>query len=166
MLFGLFVSGCSGGGAAPSPTPGPTPTRAPANDLDRAYAKSVCTAIGRYLTSFSAETQKNPQLFADQKQLLAVAAPILDTFDKDLRKAKPPRDVANFHDALVEKVSVMAKKAKSGQVVSTSELGNITKGAPLPPDTVRARLAEAANGIPECAASGGMDALFGAPSNP
>ena len=166
VLLGLLLGGCSGGGAAPSPTPGPTPTRAPANDMDRAYAKAVCTAIGRYLTSFSAETQKNPQLFADQKKLLAVAAPILDTFDKDLRKAKPPKDVANFHDALVAKVGVIAKKAKSGQIVSTEELGSITKGAPLPPDTVRARLAEAAEGIPECAQSGGMDAFFGAPSNP
>lgn len=165
-LLALTFAACSGDGATATPTEGPTPTRAAANDADRAYAGAICGAIGRYLNSFNAETQKNPQLFADQKALLAAAAPILDTFDKDLRKAKPPRDVANFHSALVEKVGVIAKKAKSGQVVSTQELGNITRGAPLPPETVRARLAEASQGIPECTNSGGMEAFFGAPANP
>ena len=167
LFLMLFVAAaCSSDGATATPTEGPTPTRGPASNDDRAYAKAVCGAIGRYLTSFSAETQRNPQLFADQKQLLTVAAPILAPFEKDLKKADPPRDVANFHKALVDKVSVIAKKAKSGQVVSTQELGGITKGAPLPPETVRARLAEAASGIPECQQSGGMDALFGAPATP
>ncbi len=162
----IAFAGCSGDGATATPTEGPTPTRAPATNDDRAYAKAVCTAFGRYLASFSAETQRNPQLFADQKKLLAAAAPILATFEKDLKKADPPKDVANFHKALVEKVTVIAKKAKDGQIVSTQELGGITKGAPLPPETVRARLADAAQGIPECQQSGGMDALFGAPAAP
>ena len=166
VVLALAFAGCSGDGATATPTQGPTPTRGPASDDDRAYANAVCGAIGRYLGSFNAETQRNPQLFGDQKKLLAVAAPILATFEKDLKKANPPKDVANFHKALVDKVSVIAKKAKDGQVVSTEELGGITKGAPLPPDTVRARLAEAATGIPECQQSGGMDALFGAPAAP
>ncbi|MEO8540220.1 MAG: hypothetical protein ABI577_10810 [bacterium] len=164
LVMAALVASCSGGGNAGTPTAGPTPTAAPASDTDRAYAKSVCGAINRYITAFGAETQRDPQLFADQKKLLAVAAPILDSFSKDLQKAKPPKDVANFHNALVDKVGAIAKKAKSGQVVSTQELGNITKGAPLPPDTVRTRLAQAAKGIPECDQSGGMDALFGAPA--
>ncbi len=166
VLVAAGVAGCSGDGATATPTEGPTPTRGPATDKDRAYAKAACTAIGRYVASFSAETQRNPQLFGDQKKLLAAAAPILANFERDLKKADPPKDVANFHKALVDKVAVIAKKAKDGQVVSTQELGGITKGAPLPPDTVRARLAEAASGIPECQQSGGMDALFGAPANP
>ena len=166
VVVAVAFAGCSGDGSSATPTEGPTPTRGPATNDDRAYAKAVCGAIGRYLGSFNAETQRNPQLFGDQKKLLAVASPILATFEKDLKKASPPKDVANFHKALVEKVSVIAKKAKDGQVVSTQELGGITKGAPLPPETVRARLAEAAAGIPECQQSGGMDALFGAPAAP
>ena len=166
LVLAAVFSACSGDGATATPTQGPTPTRGPATNDDRAYAKAVCGAIGRYLGSFNAETQKNPQLFGDQKKLLAVAAPILATFEKDLKKANPPKDVANFHKALVDKVTAIAKKAKDGQVVSTQELGGITKGAPLPPETVRARLAEAAQGIPECQQSGGMEAFFGAPATP
>lgn len=162
----LGVSACSGDGASATPTQGPTPTRAAAADSDREYAKAVCSAFNRYLTSFGAASQRDPQLFADQAKMLRVAAPILETFYKDLKKAKPPKDVANFHGALVEKVDIIAKKAKSGQLISTQELANVTKGAPLPPGTVRSRLVEAAASIPECGTSGGMDALFGAPTEP
>lgn len=168
-LVGLVVfvaAACSGDGAAATPTQGPTPTRAAAAGSDREYAKAICSAFDRYLTAFGSATRADPQLFADQTKLLRVAAPILDTFNRDLQKANPPKDMANFHSALVEKVGIIAKKAKSGQVISTQELGNVSKGAPLPPVTVRARLAEAAAGIPECDRSGGMDALFGAPTEP
>ena len=92
---------------------------------------------------------------------MKTAAPILDSFAKDLDKAKPPKDMANFHDALVERVKTIATKAKGGMVVTPEELAGISKGAPLPPGTVRDRLAEAAANIPQCAQSGGTDALFG-----
>lgn len=165
VCAGLFAA-CSGNGATATPTQGPTPTRGPATADDRAYAQAVCSAFGHYLSSLGQATQRDPQLFANQGKLLAAAAPILNTLEKDLKKANPPRDVANFHKALVGKVSVIAKKAKDGQVVSTEELAGLGKGAPLPPETVRARLDEAAEGIPECQQSGGMDALFGAPASP
>lgn len=166
VLASGVLASCSGDGATATPTQGPTPTRGPATADDRAYAQAVCSAFGHYLSSLGQATQRDPQLFADQGKLLAAAAPILNTLEKDLKKANPPRDVANFHKALVGKVSVIAKKAKDGQVVSSQEMANLGKGAPLPPETVRARLAEAAEGIPECQQSGGMDALFGAPATP
>ncbi len=165
-LAAALLAGCGGDGATATPTQGPTPTRGPATEDDRAYAKAICEAFDHYLTSLGAESQRDPQLFADQKKLLAVAAPILATFEKDLKKANPPRDMANFNKALVDKVSVIAKKAKSGQLVSSQELAGIAKGAPLPPETVRTRLAEAAASVPECQQSGGMEALFGAPAAP
>ncbi len=166
--LGLLGGACFGGGdgAAQPPTPGPTPTRAAVSETDRAYARAVCGAFGKYLASFSAETQRDPQLFADQAKLLRIAAPILDTFAKDLDRAKPPKDMANYHDALVERVKVIVKKARDGQVVSTQELSQISKGAPLPPSTVRERMAEAANALPECQSTGGVDALFGPAQGP
>jgi hypothetical protein len=162
----VLLSACGGSGTPPPPTAGPTPTQAAPSDLDRAYAKAMCSAFGTYLSSLSAATQRDPQLFSDQTKLLAAAAPILDQFSKDLKQAKPPKDMANFNNAVVQKVTVIAEKAKSGQIVSTAEIGEITKGAPLPPTTVRQRLVEASQGIPECVASGGMDAVFGAPITP
>ena len=162
LAMAVFVA-CSDGGLAPPPTRGPTPTRAPVSDQDRSYALAVCNAFGAYLTSFNAETQKDPQLFSDQAKLLRVAAPILDRFAKDMDRAKAPNDMKNFHDHVVERVKTMAKEAKDGAVVSTAELANFTKDAPLPPATVRERLAEAAGTQPRCGQTGGMDALFGDP---
>ena len=78
-----------------------------------------------------------------------------------MAKAKAPKDMANFHDALVERLKTMASKAKGGIFITTDELSGISKGAPLPPVTVRERLAEAAAATPECATTGGMDPLFG-----
>ena len=165
MLLAFALGGCTGGGAPElkPPTPGPTPTRGDPTGDDRAYARAVCAAFSTYLGAFGRETQRDPQLFSDQAKLLRVAAPILDTFGRDLDKAKPPKDVSNFHAALVERVKAIAKRAKSGEVVSTAELASFTRGAPLPPITVRGRLAEASRNEPQCAESGGMDALFGAP---
>ena len=152
---------CGGDTASKPPTPGPTPTRGAVTEGDRSYARTVCGAFDKYIKAFGAETDRDPQLFGDQAKLLRVAAPILDTFAKDMGKAKPPKDMANFHSALVERVKTIATKAKSGMVVSTAELSDIGKGAPLPPATVRDRLTEAAANLPECAQSGGMDPLFG-----
>jgi|GEM_PF-5027480 len=156
-----FLAACGGDGLAPPPTAGPTPTRAPVSEQDTNYASAVCRAFGKYLASFSAAQQADPALFGDQAKLLRVAAPILDTFRKDMDRAKPPKDMENFHDALVERVKTMAQRAKDGSVVSTAELADFTKNAPLPPATVRDRLQEAAGSRPECAGTGGMDALFG-----
>ena len=163
----VLLSGCFGGGDSElePPTPGPTPTRAPASDTDRAYARTVCSAFATYLGAMGQASQQDPQLFADQAKLLRVAAPILERFGKDLARAKPPKDVDNFHTALVQRVETISKKAKAGQVVSTQELASFSKGAPLPPVTVRGRLAEASRGIPECEQSGGMDAFFNAPED-
>lgn len=165
LLLTMFLGACSGGGTPElkPPTPGPTPTRGDPTENDRAYARVVCGAFSTYLGAMSRESQRDPQLFSDQAKLLRVAAPILDTFGKDLDKAKPPKDVSNFHTALVERVKAIAKKAKSGQVVSTEELAGFARGAPLPPVTVRSRLADASRNEPQCQQSGGMDALFGAP---
>lgn len=157
----VLLSACGGDGMAKPPTPGPTPTRGSVSETDRAYIGAVCTAFNTYLTSFSNATQRDPQLFSDQAKLLKTAAPILETFAKDLGKAKPPKDMANYHDALVERVKTIATKAKGGMVVTTEELAGVSKGAPLPPGTVRDRLEEAAAGLPQCAQSGGTDALFG-----
>jgi hypothetical protein len=157
----IVLAACGGDGMAPPPTAGPTPTRAPVSAQDTSYAVVVCNAFGKYLSAFSAEQQKDPMLFSDQAKLLRVAAPILETLGKDMDRAKPPKDMANFHDAIVARVKAMAAKARSNAVVSTAELADFTKDAPLPPDTVRERMAEAANARPECATTGGMDALFG-----
>jgi hypothetical protein len=131
------------------------------SDQDRGYALAVCNAFGKYLNAFSAEQQKDPTLFSDQTRLLRIAGPILETFGRDMDRAKPPKDMANFHDALVARVKTMAEKAKAGAVVSTAELANFSKDAPLPPSTVRERLSEAAASQPQCSTTGGMDALFG-----
>jgi hypothetical protein len=162
FAFALAFAACSGGGTAGPPTPGPTPTRAAVSQSDTAYARTVCGAFSQYLGAINSAAQQDPKLFSDQAKLLRVAAPILETFGKDLNRAKPPKDMENFHHAVVERVQTIAKKAKSGGVASTSELSNISKGAPLPPVTVRERLVEASANLPECAQSGGMDALFGA----
>lgn len=161
MVTAALLSACGGGGAARSPTPGPTPTRASVSDTDVAYMRVVCRAFGHYLTDFGKETQSDPNLFSDQTKLLRVAAPILDTFAKDLDKAKPPKDMANFHKSVVERVKTTAAKAKGGLVITSEEVSDISKGSPLPPVTVRERLDEAADTLPECGPFGGTDALFG-----
>ena len=162
VAVALAFAACSGGGAAGPPTAGPTPTRAAVSQADTTYARAVCGAFSKDLGAINSAAQQDPKLFSDQAKLLRIAAPILETFGKDLDRAKPPKDMENFHDAVVERVQTIAKKAKSGGVASTSELSNISKGAPLPPQTVRDRLVEASANLPECAQSGGMDALFGA----
>lgn len=162
-LTTALLAACGGDGLAPPPTAGPTPTRAPVSDQDRGYALAVCNAFGSYLSAFNEETRQDPQLFSDQAKLLRVAAPILDRFAKDMDRANAPKDMENFHDHVVERVKAMAKKAKDGSVVSTAELADFTKDAPLPPATVRERMAEAAATQQRCSQTGGMDALFGDP---
>ncbi|MGE3074544.1 MAG: hypothetical protein AB7N24_00330 [Dehalococcoidia bacterium] len=161
MVAAALLSACGGGGAARPPTPGPTPTRAAVSDVDVSYMRIVCRAFGRYTTDFGNEIQKDPNLFSDQSKLLRIAAPILETFAKDLDKAKPPKDMANFHKSVVDRVKTTASKAKGGLVITPEEVQNITKGSPLPPVTVRERLDEAADALPECGPFGGTDALFG-----
>lgn len=164
-LVGALLSACVGGGSDElhPPTPGPTPTRAAASDTDRAYARTVCSAFAAYLSAMGGATQQDPQLFTDQAKLVRIATPILERLAAALAKAKPPADTENFHTGVVQRVKRIAAKAKAGEVVSTADLAGFAKGAPLPPDTVRARLAEAAEDIPECQQRGGMDAFFGAP---
>lgn len=160
-VIAALLTACGGDGAAAPPTAGPTPTQAPVSETDTAYARDICGAFGRYITRMGDAQRADPQLFSDQAKLLRAAAPILDTLSKDLDKAKPPKDVANFHDAVVENTKTMATKAKGGLFLTAQELSGVTSGAPLPPITVRARLVEAAGSRPECAQSGGMDAFFG-----
>ena len=70
-------------------------------------------------------------------------------------------EMEEIHDLLGGGEKTSATNAKGGVVVTPEELAGISKGAPLPPGTVRDRLAEAAANIPQCAQSGGTDALFG-----
>lgn len=168
LSAGLVASACLFGGGDGGPTPvvtidaSGTPvlvgTPTPA---DIAYAGGLCRAVNTYVAAMSAETSKDPNLFADQAKLLRTAAPILDRFARDLDRAKPPKDLSKFHDALVKRVKEMANRAKEGQAPAPEDLARFSKNVPVPPEQVQARLAAASEGLPECAAFG-IANLFGA----
>lgn len=163
----LVASACVFGGDDAGPTPVVTvdssgtpvlvgtPTSA-----DIAYAGGLCRAVNTYVAAISAETAKDPNLFADQEKLLRTAAPILDRFAKDLDRAKAPGDLSRFHDALVKRIEEMAKRAKEGRAPTPDELARFSKDVPVPPEQVQARLAAAAKQLPECETFG-IDNLFG-----
>lgn len=164
---GLLATACVFGGGDSGPTPvvtidaSGTPvlvgTPTPA---DIAYAGGLCRAVNTYVAAISAETAKDPNLFADQEKLLRTAAPILDRFAKDLDKAKAPKDLSKFHDALVKRIEEMGKRAKEGQAPAPEELSRFSKDVPVPPEQVQARLAAAAEQLPECGEFG-IANLFG-----
>lgn len=164
---GLLASACllggDEGGPAPvvtidaSGTPVLVGTPGPA---DVAYAGGLCRAVNTYAAAISAATAKDPGLFADQQKLLQTAAPVLDRFARDLDRAKAPKDLSKFHDALVKRVKEMAKQAKEGKAPSPEELSRFSKDAPVPTEQVQARLAAAAKELPECAEFGVAN-LFG-----
>lgn len=164
---GAFASACVFGGgeggstpvvsvdSAGSPVLVGTPTQG-----DITYAGGLCRAVNTYVAAITAETAKDPNLFGDQAKLLRTAAPILDRFASDLDKARAPKDLSKFHDALVKRIEEMAKRAKDGQAPTPEELSRFSKDVPVPPEQVQARLAAAAKQLPECA-SFGIDNLFG-----
>lgn len=162
-----LASACVFGGGDGGPTPvvsvdssgSPVLVGTPTQG-DITYAGGLCRAVNTYVAAISAEAAKDPNLFADQAKLLRTAAPILDRFAKDLDKAKAPRDLSKFHDALVKRIEEMAKRAKDGQAPTPEELSRFSKDVPVPPEQVQARLAAAAKQLPECA-SFGIDNLFG-----
>jgi hypothetical protein len=163
----LVASACVFGGGDGGPTPVVTVDAAGTPVLvgtptegDLAYAGGLCRAVNTYVAAISAETAKDPNLFADQAKLLRTAAPILDRFAKDLDKAKAPRDLSKFHDALVNRIEEMARRAKDGQAPTPDELSRFSKDVPVPPGQVQARLAAAAVQLSECATFG-IDNLFG-----
>ncbi|MCO5201945.1 MAG: hypothetical protein M9925_09630 [Chloroflexi bacterium] len=164
---GLAVSACVLGGGEGGPTPvvsvdssgSPVLVGTPTQG-DITYAGGLCRAVNTYVEAITAETAKDPNLFADQAKLLRTAAPILDRFARDLDRAKAPKDLSKFHDALVKRIEEMAKRAKDGQAPTLDELSRFSKDVPVPPGQVQARLAAAAGQLPECA-SFGIDNLFG-----
>ena len=164
---GMLASACVFGGGDGGPTPVVT-ADASGNPVlvgtptqgDITYAGGLCRAVNTYVAAISAETAKDPDLFADQAKLLRTAAPILGRFADDLDRAKAPKDLSKFHDALVKRIEEMAKKAKEGQAPTPEELSRFSKDVPVPPDQVQARLAAAAKQLPECETFG-IDNLFG-----
>jgi hypothetical protein len=164
---GVFAAACVFGGGDGGPAPAVT-VDASGNPVlvgtptqgDITYAGGLCRAVNAYVAAISAETAKDPNLFADQAKLLRTAAPILNRFANDLDKAKAPRDLSKFHDALVKRIKEMAKKAKDGQAPTPEELSRFSKDVPVPPGQVQARLAAAAKQLPECETFG-IDNLFG-----
>lgn len=128
---------------------------------DKQYTKSLCVALDAYLTKFLDEAGKDPELLTDQAKTIKIAGPILNSLADDLSKAKPPRDVAQYHDDLVKNVRDVAKRANDGQITSVDEFAGISEGIAEPPAGVQERLSKAAEETPECSGSLLGGSLFG-----
>jgi len=165
LLSAVLGAACFGGGGeldTTPPTAGPTPTLAPVTTADRTYVRAVCFAFNNYLNALNAEAERDRNLFADQAKLLRVAAPILEKFSEALGKARPPKDIASFHNSLTKRVGEMSKQAKSGTTLSASDISTLSAAGLAPPGTIRQRLIEASQGQTECAEIG-IEAFLGPP---
>jgi len=120
---------------------------------DKPYAKSLCVSLDAYLAKFLDEAGKDPELLTNQEKTIKVAGPILDDLAKNLSKAKPPKDMAKYHDELVKNVRDVAKKANDGTITSLDQFSDISANVEEPPQDVQDRLSKAARDTPECADS-------------
>jgi hypothetical protein len=138
----------------------------PVSGTDKEYVKDICVAFNAYMDGALKAFSSDPSSAGDQAALVKKIGPLLETFAKEVAKAKPPRDVKKYHDELVKQTKDSSEKLKSGKITSLSELGQgVTPPKDLEP-AIKARLANAEQDVKECQDGplAGIGGLFGAGS--
>ena len=116
--------GNSSGGAAPSPSV--TAAGAPLSDL--AYLKTFCTGLTNYQEALV--SAKDAQSIGN----------VIREFSGSMKAVNPPEDLREFHTQFVAYLD--AALADPTSLVASAP--------PLPPESVRARLAGKVKDVPEC----------------
>ena len=159
----------TGGGAAKGSSPAAkddskVANAGPVSGTDKEYVKDMCVSFNSYMDGVFKVIQSDPSSATDQAAIAKKLGPFLESFAKDVDKAKPPRDVKKYHDELVKQVKDSSEKLKSGKVKSLAELGQgVTPPKDLDP-AILTRLSNAEKDVKECSEGqlAGIGGLFSA----
>jgi hypothetical protein len=123
-----------------------------ATGSDEAYVKDICAAaakMAKELDKISAGPTPSDPSKAFEAVFKSMSGPI-DTFAKDFAKAKPPKDLAQWHADTAKQLSALAKALKDGKFddPALNSLGD----SPLPdmPKDAEARLDKLAKNVDGC----------------
>ncbi|MCY3881495.1 MAG: hypothetical protein OXG61_05190 [Chloroflexi bacterium] len=162
----------------PTGTTTPTPAARAPDSADERYVRALCLAgeAGTFTASLPARTSSRVSISAeDPEGYERLNVEPLRRQVAALRLAKPPEDVASYHDAVLayeeqllriheavpeamEREGLTLDEAEERFASSFRELWR-TRPA-MPPGTVRDRLMEAAEAVPECAGSSYLNNFF------
>lgn len=176
MSGALLLGACGGddnGGKSPADMAGnKTESTAPAGDStakseptksssgnkvatggDEQYVKDICNAGTKMLKAFE-KAMSGPTPSDPSKALDAMMAAFVEPFDqmaKDMQKAKPPKDLAEWHSAAVKQLQELVKNMKDGKLNGSEDLFNDAED-PFPemPAAAEERLQKIAEKTPEC----------------
>jgi hypothetical protein len=138
-LPATLLSACGGGGDEPGD--------------DSEYVAAVCTTVGDLQTRLNdlGGELSDAGTVAEINEALGLFAEALDAAADELDDARPPADVRDSHDAVVDAFREAADAMAGGNIEALDEFD---PGAIEPPATARQRLAAAAAQEPACAGLG------------
>lgn len=113
---------------------------------DEQYVASVCKAMAKFSDSLTAAT-KDPSKLSNPDDAVKVFQGPFDQLIKDMKAAKPPKDVKEWHDkavAIFQKATDDLKKNKDLSAITDAET------PPSPPKAVQDRLQKIADKNPDC----------------
>jgi hypothetical protein len=120
---------------------------------DADYVAAVCTTIGALQATLNdlGDELSGAETVDEINEALDLFAEALDDAAGDLDEARPPADVSDSHDAVVDAFREAADAMADGNVEA---LDAFDPDSIDPPATARQRLAEAAAQEPACAGLG------------
>lgn len=139
--------------AKSNPTQGSSGGGSVATGSDEQYVKDVCNAGTKLMKTLqkveASPTPSDPVKGA--QQVFAALADPLDQFAKDLAKAKPPKDLADWHAETVKRLQATVKALKSNDFQNASNIfSDIADPMPDMPQGAQDRLDKIAQSTSEC----------------
>lgn len=123
---------------------------------DKGFVKEVCSAVNRFRDDATQQIISNPGSLGDEEKLSQVMAKPFARFVETFAEAKPPADLASWHDDATEDLERVLKEVNAGKGG-----GEIFQDSTLfiePSAEQQERLLAAADGVSEC---DGATVIFG-----
>jgi len=146
----------SGGSSSSSSSSGSSDSAKPsgATGSDEAFVKDLCAAAGRMAADIkkasSAPAAKSDDPSKAFEQIFTSMAGPIDQFAKDFAKAKPPKDLAQWHADASKQLSAVAKALKDGKFDDPSLTSLDNSPMPDMPKDIEARLDKLAKNADGC----------------
>jgi hypothetical protein len=162
VLVALASAACGNDDRA-TPTAVPTALDASTASLSpsdaKSYVKTVCIAFGVYFQQALDAATADPSILNDPQRIAAVAVPALSKFSDDLGKVTLPKEIQNYHQAILQAIGDLVRRLNNGQVRSEQELIDVFRRAQGGQD-IQATLALAAKDVSDCQANPFVATLF------
>lgn len=136
----LFAAACGGDDSS-----GGNPAGA-GSGSDEAYVAAICKAQARFFESFD-KAMSDPSKLNDPKEAAKLFIGPFEQLEKDVKAARPPKDVKEYHDQMVKAISGASTQLKDSKDITTLDLESDIKD---PPQEITDRLQKIAEKNEDC----------------